>query len=362
MRPTERNEIITKYLVAMHQSAITQDIFNSPCEKALIDIVTAKEPIYREILLCIIVQMLLNPRLKACENWYGFHPRGIYDNGPVKQFLLENGIPHTKSGPLNISKATNINKTWAEGRRSPAIANQVVAILSYLETHNTFEEIQAVGVSLIKKLLNEAVRVQNLTIEVTPSEDPDYLAYICIQLINNAPDAGNTPQKIAAMILKNYHISMHTGVTVSRENDKASVTSTTSKKPGDINEEGPGIIYKVYEITVKAFDLNRIIDSYDCITKYNAESSAPVHEIIVLCRPEDCPTLDNSGHSNFYLGRITYQDVIYYYWNIYEWIVSMLQQMPIEGRLLFFLNLSGYISEMNTSESVKIEWQRIVGQ
>ncbi|WP_312444676.1 hypothetical protein [Lacrimispora sp.] len=359
MRTTERNEEITKYLVFMRQAAIEQDTLNTPYENELNNIVAAKEPSYREVLLCIIVQMLLNPSLNASKDWYEFNPRGIYDNGPVKQFLLENGIPHTKSGPLNISKAANINMAWAERRRSPEIANQVFTISSYLETHNSFEEIQTIGISLIKKLLNEAVRVQNLTIEVPPSEDPVFLVYICMQLINNAPDAGNTPQKIAAMLLKSYHISLHTGVTVTGENDRASVTSTTSKKPGDINEEGPGIIYKVYEITVKPFDLNRIIDSYDCITKYNAECIAPIHEIIVLCRPEDCPRLDNLGYSNFYFGRFTYQDVIYYYWNIYEWIVSMLQRMPIEGRLLFFTNLSGYISDINTSEIVKIEWQKI---
>ena len=359
MKSIDRNEKLKKLLKNMQQSANKRDTFNTPCENALKNIVAAKEPSYREVLLCIVVQMLLNPNLKASEDWYGFNPRGIYDKGPVKQFLLENGIPHTKSGPLNISKASNINIAWAERRRSTDIANELIRVLTYLETNNSFEQIHSVGVSLIKKLLDESKRIQKLTINVSPSHDPIILSSICIRLIDNAPDAGNTPQKIAAMLLKNYHISLHTGVIVTGENDRASVTSTTSRKPGDVNEEGPGKIYKVYEITVKPFDFDRIIDSYDCITKYNIRSNTLIHEIVVICRPEDCPKLDTSGCSAFYLGRFVYQDVVYYYWNIYEWIVYMLQQMPDDGRLLFFVNLSGYIADINTAETVKLEWQKI---
>ena len=37
----------------------------------------------------------------------------------------------------------------------------------------------------------------------------------------------------------------------------------------------------------------------------------------------------------------------------------MLQQMPDDGRLLFFVNLSGYIADINTAETVKLEWQKI---
>lgn len=85
-------------------------------------------------------------------------------------------------------------------------------------------------------------------------------------MIDGAPDSGNTPQRIFGFLLESYHTSIHTGIIVSGADDSASATSTTSKKPGDINEEGAdGSIYRVYEVTVKPFDLSRIIDSYDCI-------------------------------------------------------------------------------------------------
>lgn len=361
MKVTERKNRIKLLLDQMHRLAIEQENFTTPSEEALWQIVAASAPSYREILLCIIVSMMIDPTLKASEDWYAFHPRGIYDNGPVKQFLYENGIPHTKSGPLNISKASNINNAWVQRRESPDVANAVVTVVNYLEAHNTIAEIKAVGVSLIHKLLQEAVRVQALAVEIEPSSDPEHLTSICIQLINNAPDAGNTPQKIAGLLLKAYHYTIHSEITVTGSDDRASVTSTTSKKPGDINEEWCGHALKVYEITVKPFDTNRIVDSYDCLSKYNQHSEYQINEVIVICRPEDCPEQLQKREFASYLGYVDHQSVRYYFWDIFEWIASTLQRMPQDGREWFFRTLSGYINDINTSESVKVEWRKIHG-
>lgn len=293
------------------------------------------------------------------KNWYAFHPRGIYDKGPVKRFLMEHGIPHTKSGPLNITKAANINSAWAERRDSSDIANCVIDVVSYLESHNSISEIQEIGVSLIKKLLREAKRIQELSVEVKPSTDPDYISDLCIKLIDNVPDSGNTPQQIASKLLKYYHLSMHSEIRVTGGDDRASVTSTTSNKPGDVNEEWCNRILKVYEITVKPFDEERIIDSYDCIEKFNQHSEQQIREVIVICRPKDCPNQIRTSGLSLYLGSIDHQNVRYYFWNIYEWVVSMLQKMPDEGKEFFLRSLNCYINDANTSEAVKIEWRKL---
>ena len=362
MKPIERNRRIYANLLRMCEMSNEPGESTTPCETALSKIVAAKEPSYREILLCIIVQMMLDSTLKASEKWSSFNARGIYDQGPVKHFLAEQNIPHTKSGPLNISKAAEgINMGWAAPRKSSEIATQVVEVVLYLEAHNSFEEVQAIGVSLIKKLLCEAVRIQNLSVDIPPSKDPDNLTKACIQLIKNAPDSGNTPQQIAAKLLKCYHLSIHSPIDVIGGEDRASVTSTTSNKPGDINEECCGQILKVYEITVKPFDENRIVDSYDCIEKYTQYSDQQIHEVIVICRPEDCPEHMQMSGLESYIGSVEYQDVRYYFWNIYEWIASMLQRMSDDGKELFSVSLNGYINDINTAEAVKIEWRKIQG-
>lgn len=361
MKPSERNERIQQTLTRMYDLAMEQPTFNTPCEEKLERIVAAKEPSYREVLLCIVGHMLIDPTLEASKDWYAFHPRGIYDKGPVKRFLMEHGIPHTKSGPLNITKAANINSAWAERRDSSDIANCVIDIVSYLESHNSVAEIQEVGVSLIKKLLKEAMRIQKLSVDVKPSTDPDYISDLCIRLIDNAPDSGNTPQQIASKLLKCYHFSIRSKIRVTGGDDRASVTSTTSNKPGDINEEWCNRILKVYEITVKPFDEERIIDSYDCIEKFNQHSEQQIHEVIVICRPKDCPTHIRARGFSFYLGTIDYQNIRYYFWDIYEWVVSMLQRMTDEGKEFFLLDLNSYINDVNTAEAVKVEWRKIHG-
>lgn len=113
--------------------------------------------------------------------------------------------------------------------------------------------------------------------------------------------------------------------------------------------------------TIKPFDEDRIIDSYDCIEKFNQHSEQKIREVIVICRPKDCPAqIRASGHS-FYIGSIDYQSIRYYFWNIYEWIVSMLQRMPDEGKEYFLISLNNYINDINTAESVKNEWRKIQG-
>ena len=220
-------------------------------------------------------------------------------------------------------------------------------------------EIQEIGVSLIKKLLREAKRIQELSVEVKPSTDPDYISDLCIKLIDNVPDSGNTPQQIASKLLKYYHLSMHSEIRVTGGDDRASVTSTTSNKPGDVNEEWCNRILKVYEITVKPFDEERIIDSYDCIEKFNQHSEQQIREVIVICRPKDCPNQIRTSGLSFYLGSIDHQNVRYYFWNIYEWVVSMLQKMPDEGKEFFLRSLNCYINDANTSEAVKTEWRKL---
>lgn len=262
---------------------------------------------------------------------------------------------------MNVAKAAEgLNDAWAAQRRPKAVAESVVEIIHLLENGNA-ELLDRVGVSLLRRFLAETRRVEEFNIEIDASSDPGWLYHVSKELIDKAPDAGNTPQKIAALLLWNHHLYTHTGISVTGGDDRASVTSTTSKKPGDVNEEylATGEIFKVYEITVKPFDLARIRDSYDCIKTYNAENQRDIREIIVICRPEDCPAEIQSSRLHLCLGSYRYQEVVYYYWNIYEWIQFMLQRMTEEARSSYYRLLNSYISDINTAETVKQLWMNL---
>ena len=315
---------------------------------------------FREILLVVIIGMKLDRNFRASTNFYSCKPRAIYET-PIKKFLIEKNLPHRKSGPLNIAKATEgLNDTWAAQRQPKHVAEKVVQIINLLE-NNGAELIDKIGISLLRRLLAERKRVETLKIEINPTSDPEFLFDLSSRLINEAPDAGNTPQKIAALLLHTHHLHMHSEVIVTGGDDRASVTSTTSKKPGDLNEESSktGHILKVYEITVKAFDLARIQDSYDCIALYNNKNETTINEIIVICRPEDYLDKTNSYKNGFYLGNYQYQDITYYYWNIYEWIHFILQSMTHDARIDYYSALDSYISEISTAETVKHLWKTL---
>lgn len=359
----ERNERVKQVLNSLYNKALDKSLsIDENAYKASLDKLFATTAWgFREILLVVIIGMRLDNSFKASTGLYDCNPRAIYE-GPIKEFLIEKEIPHRKSGPLNVAKATvGLDITWAAQRRPSEVAGQVVRLVEYMENseENSVERINNVGVSLLRRLIAESHRMEALSVEIEPSADPEFLYHLCYSLITETPDAGNTPQKIAAILLKCYHTFFHTGVEVTGGEDRASVTSTTSKKPGDINEECAGRLYKVYEVTVKPFDVARIRDSYDCISIYNDTHSTDINEIIVICRSEDCPSVMETSGLHGYLGRYAYQNIVYYYWDIYEWLSNTLQRMTPEGRKGFYMLLNSYINETNTSESVKKLWKKL---
>ncbi len=363
----ERNQRITYLLNSLYEKAENTEleVDESNYKDSIEKLFNTNAWGFREILLVVIVAMMLDSTYCASTALYNCNPRAIYE-GPIKEFLIEKNIPHRKSGPLNVAKATvGLDMSWAAQRRPSDVAKQVVKIVNYLEADFSKREtrVKSVGISLMRRLINCSNYLEKLSVKLEPSSDPVFLYHLCRELITKAPDAGNTPQRIVAYLLKNYHKSLHTNIIVTGEDDRASVTSTTSQKPGDVNEESKdGVIFKVYEVTVKPFDIARIRDSYDCVRIYNENNNTNIHEIIVICRPEDCPVEIESSGLQGYLGSFEFQDIIYYYLNIFEWISSTLQRMTSEGRSSFHSNLNDYINEINTAEKVKILWNELHNQ
>ena len=348
----DRNEKILDYLDFLYEKASDAEfaLDETKYQNSLDKLFNTSVWGFREILLVVIAGMKINPAFRASSGLYDCNPRAIYE-GPIKEFFIAKNIPHRKSGPLNVAKATlGLNMTWAAHRRPSGVAEEVVHLVDLLEedTESGGCVIDSMGISLMRRFIAVADSLASLAVEIEPNEDPEYLFRLCHELIEKTPDAGNTPQKISALLLKCYHMFLFTGIEVTGGEDRASVTSTTSKKPGDI---------KVYEVTVKHFDLARIRDSFDCISTYNASQNANITEVVVICRKEDCPLGMTESGLNSYLGSFSYQNIRYYFWEINEWIANTLQRMTPDGRKAFYLLLNDYINETNTAEDVKQFWR-----
>ncbi|MGG0755776.1 hypothetical protein [Brevibacillus laterosporus] len=314
---------------------------------------------FREITLVIVVARLLNKDYKASEAFYECSPRSLYEQ-PIRKTLLSLNIPNRKSGPLNVAKATvGINDEWAGQRRPANVAAAVVRLVRWIESVSQIE-LEIFSVCLMDKFLSEAKRVESLAITLEPQTDPSFIYTLCNRLIQETPDAGNTPQRIFGLLLHAYHKTLGTGIVVTGYEDRASTTSTTSKKPGDVNEETEqGNILKIYEVTVKPFNHQRITESFETLKAYEEIYNTEINEVIVVCRKSDTPDDLVKTDLNGVLGKFIYQDVIYYFVDIYEWILHQLIKMPNNCKISFYKLLNEYVNHSNTSEEVKILWRDI---
>jgi len=358
----ERNKKITAYLQSRHTEALDEKhtTQNDKYQELLTSVFNSDTESYREIVLVALVGRMLNDSFRASTGFYDCHPRGIYDNGPIKDFLAENGFPHTKSGPLNIAKAEkNINDQWASGRSDCENATNVVELIKLIDS-GSGKLRDDICVDLLRLYIKSAEKIQELRVTIEPSSDPLYLSNLCCQMISLAPNGGNTPQRIVGYLLREYHAAANPGIVVDGVEDSASATNTTSNKPGDIVEkQSDDEIIKVYEISVKKFDRRRIIDSYSSIVDYNKKFSKDIKEIIVVCRKEDCPPNIEYPGTKMIFGIYEYQDVRYYFLNIYEWIPLLLIQMTPSSRRSFHSRLNDYIDHPDTDEKVKRTWNNL---
>ncbi len=211
MTVTERNDKVKQILQSFYDKAMDNNfaIDESLYKFDLDSLFNTAVWGFREILLVVLVAMKLYPNYKASKELYECNPRALFE-GPIKEFLINNHIPHRKSGPLNIAKATKgLNNSWAAQRRPKDVAECVVRIIKLLEA-SARVYVDYIGVSLLRRLTAETVHLEEYNIERDPSSDPEVLFYLCDELIHKSPDAGNTPQKISALLLKNYHIGLHT--------------------------------------------------------------------------------------------------------------------------------------------------------
>ncbi len=312
---------------------------------------------HREITLTIILARMIDPEFQASENFYECNPRSIYEK-PIRELLRKNNIPHKKSGPLNVAKnSQKINETWAHNKRGDGLALVVAELVKKIESVPA-STLEAFAFAYVQRYLLEAKRVAKLKAKVAPNKDPLFLTGLCLNLINDVPDGGAIPQYIVGLLMNHFHSGNRSQINVTGYLDSVSATNTTSKKAGDVSEEFEDQNERIYEVTVKSFSADRMMESYESIKDYDKQGK--ISEVFVICRLKDVPEDSRfTNHQGYLLGKSSYQDMNYYYINIDEWVVEKLLFTTAEERSKFFSELVSKINENNTSEKVKVyfrEW------
>lgn len=355
IRNTLVSMILTELFESIDNGQVNQDV---PLMQQIEVLFNTQAWGFREIVLVICIAHRLDSTFKASEDFYGCNPRTLYEK-PIREELDRRGIPSRQSGPLNVAKgAKGINEQWAAGREPRSVANQVVSLVQQIE-HMDRADLDNFTKLLLSRFLQERKVVEQLNVQAKPNSDAAYLYHMCERLIDSVPDGGNTPQRIVGYLLESYHEELQTGLIVSGHTDRASTTSTTSKKLGDITEEQiGGLIISAYEVTVKSFGRQRVREAYEAAQSYLAGAHVSNREIVVICRKEDVHP-DVTPVSSTYLGRLEYQDITFHFMDIYEWIMAQLLRMTADARTVFFTKLQNYIADKNTSAKVKLAWANI---
>ncbi|MBY0232453.1 MAG: hypothetical protein K2W96_24510 [Gemmataceae bacterium] len=357
----ERNEQVASLLDELFAQAVDEKKADPETVAPHLDtLFTTTSRGFREVLLVILLAKLRDPAYDPATDYYACNPRALYE-GPIRTALTARRIPRGLSGPLNVTKgARGITAEWAARRRPREAAEAVVAMVAHL-TAATPEARREFGVFLCRRFLLAAAQVAALAVETPPESDPCLLFDLCEDVIRVAPFRGNTPQRIVGYLLEAHLRQTAAGSTVSGHLDDASATSTTSKKPGDICEwSAEGKPLRVYEVTVKRFDEQRIEEAAGSIAAWCRESVQAIDEVLVLCREEDVPEeIERSEKSGLLYGAAEHHGLRFVFADLMEWIAAALLRLSCEARLWFMEAWSAYVAEPSTALDLKERWKEL---
>ena len=352
-----RNDKILGILNNYFENA-NDPVFEKPFDSGEVNILFTT-PVWghRELVLTILLTRLIYPEYKATENLYQHHPRSVYEK-PIRTSFRKFGIPHKKSGPLNVAKnIKRLNMDWATDKNDEKVAVSAVKIVEKIEAVSV-AELKRFAQAYISRYKQEALRVKDLEVDLPAQENPIYIAELCVDLINNVPDGGATAQFIIGALMEMTNEARGNEVTVAGHLDSVSATNTTSKKPGDIIETiadtGDEI---VYEITTKAFNDDRMRESHEAITDYGKK----IADVFVICRAADVPDSLEISATSYLMATTQFKELSYYFVNIYQYIQGALLFVTTDDRSDFYDELVEYINDINRSEKVKLffsEWHK----
>ena len=274
MSTTSRNEKAKNYiidkldLVSLLNDGDFHHIDNySELEITLKELIFVKPMGFRGIVATAIVGLYLNPDYDPLNNFYGCHPRSIFEQGIFYGF--EGRVPCGKSDPLNVAKNVNIiNEDWAQGKRPQSAAMAAVKYLRFITSASgdKREDIINYFFFMLLKYSNSVAGIfieMPDDVELSNQEIALKLSEFCLCY----PESGTIPQLVISLILKNIY--KNSEISVEGGDESVFGTNTTSKKPADIWLQHEGSPFSLFEVTVKKIDHKRLDD---CLQTLNQQS------------------------------------------------------------------------------------------
>src|SRR5579884_2017781 len=167
----KRNQEVYELLSGFLRSGQKEAKFKPPFDSNEVEVLFTT-PIWghRELVLTVLLTRLVYPDFKATEELYKYHPRSVYEK-PIRKALREFGIPHKKSGPLNVAKnIKRLNMDWATDKNDERVAVSAVKIVEKIEQVSE-SDLREFAKAYCSRYLQEATRVKDMEVELPPQEN-----------------------------------------------------------------------------------------------------------------------------------------------------------------------------------------------
>ncbi len=305
---------------------------------------------FRGVVITSLAGKHIDKNFNPLVDFYECNPRSIFE-GPIRAVLYESQIPCGKSDPLNAAKnIKQLNKVWAKGRRPEKVAMAVAYLLETMFSDETtpaqFKQIQHY---FFRQLLaQKRVKIATLAAKNTFSnrlKTTDLLSGFLIQY----PEGGAVPQFFCGYLLKLANDQAAIPYTVKGYDENVNATNTTAKKAGDVwEEDSTGKTHRIFEITVKRVDANRV---EDCIQNLEGLNITDPNEVILLCRiPEDTDTLQLKTNS------LEVRNHLVQFLDIRKWFYFSFLTLRKESQAQFLKEVEGFMNELTRKQAVRDAW------
>lgn len=309
------------------------------------------------IVLTAGIGKLLKPTYNPSKDFYAINPRPLFEKhiGPVLRDKYK--APMGKSDPLNVAKNISvIDEAWAKGKRPAYAAYSAVNLIRQIQNSSPSEIIKLLELLVwcylsLSKLYNRPLPLIQTGLSVKTTHK------ILENLINEATAGGATAQIVVGSLLKSQQDLYGAQDNLDGVGESVNASNTTSGKAGDFTETF-GNSLRIYEVTTKTIDMQRLNESADSINRFLLSISSLANiDATFLCNTKYI-TLNVANEVDKNTGTIQIQNLVYSFIELSDWIFYMLERLGTSGRNTAMEYIQQYAQAPDTDLSVKDIWEK----
>lgn len=325
---------------------------------------------FREVLLLCCAVMMVDPDYRASQDYHACKPRSLAE-GPLRDFLNEHGLRHTRSGPINVAKSIKRldENEWGKTRKPPRAGIGVARLLQLVENDASGEGKTELAVEILRRMIRERDAEQAAFVPLTPTPvttTPVFLSNLCSRIAAEAADDSGATRDVVGLLLSAMYSDDKLTTVAGPYGGVFADSAIPRAKFGDFDIMGPDRKVKaVLEITTKSFGQRRLEESAHHILSMNEKTqdeALKVRNVNVVCTPDNCPAewRDQDIAGSVIIGSTTLMGLTYTFLDIQLFISSIISLMSPAQRTLLLGDIGQYANGSSAPPKVKRIWSETV--